>query len=793
MRKHSGYIFLNLTGLTIGITSFLLISLFVLHELSFDRFHNNYENTYRIKIVGMMAGATLDQAVSSAPMAQALKNDYPEVIKTLRLTREGALIVRYGDIRYNEDGVLFADSTFFDVFDFRLKRGDPKTALVNPRSMILTEEYAKKYFGRDDPVGKQLSLEADTNLYTVTGVIQDIPSNSHIHFDMLGSLTSLGNLDNYWLNHSYYTYIILSDGIGKSEFEPKLRDVLLKYVGPQIKQVTGITIEDFQKAGNQFGYELEPLKDIHLKGATQYSLEPSGSLSNVYIFSVIAFLILVIAIINYINLATAKSAGRAKEVGIRKVSGSDNTGLMIQFIGESLIVVTVSFIIAYLFVMLLLPSFDLVIGKEISMSLLSVYQWILVIVFLILLVGISAGIYPAFILISFNPVEVLKGTLNPGSISKTMRGILVVFQFTVSIIIIIGAIVVYSQLNFMTSSDLGIDKKNMLVIRRSDLLASRIDAFKDQLLKIPGVQRTGNASSIPGTNYSNNVFMKDDDPSKGQYLINRGFASYGFTEALGVEIVEGRSFSSEFGTDSNAVVINETAVKSLGLKDPVGKYLVQSGRHGEFVKYQIIGIMKDFNIKSLHNKIEPVCYFFMKGNFHGYICVRLSGADIQGSIKAIESLWNDYTGNQPFQYEFFDAGFEKLYETEIKAGRIFILFAILAIFIACLGLIGLITYMTTVRTREIGIRKIYGASGQTIIGLFSREVIFLIIISSLIAYPVAWFGLRFWLNGFAERVSVNPFVFIIASIIGLAIGLISIGYQAAKASAYNPAEALRYK
>jgi putative ABC transport system permease protein len=790
MRKHSGYLVLNLTGLTIGLTSFLLITLYVFHELSFDRFHKNYENIYRIKIVGMMAGATLDQAVSAAPMAQALKADYPEIEQTVRINRSGAWIVKYGDIRFNEDGILFADSTFFKVFDFKLLRGDPETALDNPRSMIMTEEYAVKYFGKEDPIGKRISLEADTNIYTITGVIQNIPANSHIQFDMLGSLNSLSfSRSNGWLNHNFYTYIVLKNGIKPSDFEPKFHDILLKYVGPQIKEIVGITIEDFQKAGNQFGYQLEPLKDIHLKGATQYSLEPSGSLSNVYIFAVIAFLILVIAIINYINLATAKSAGRAREVGVRKVAGSDRKRLIFQFIGESLVIVTIATVIACMLMFVLLPSFNQVIGKEISANLLSVFQWITAFLVIIIVTGIAAGSYPAFILASFNPVEVLKGTMSPGSISKTLRGILVIFQFTVSIVIIIGAFVVYKQLNFMTSSDIGIDKENLLVIRRSDLLTTKIDAFREQLLNIPGVIRSGNANSIPGTNYSNNVFSIEDDATKGQYLINQAFASYGFPEALGIQIVEGRSFSREYGTDSTAILINETAAKSLGMKEPIGKYLLQPGGR----RYKIIGLMKDFNIKSLHIAIEPVCYNFMPGNYEGFLCIRLSEKDIQSSIRAIEALWKDYTGNQPFQYEFFRERFNRLYEAEFKAGRIFILFAILAIMIACLGLIGLITYMTTVRTREVGIRKTYGATSNMVIYLFSREVIILILISSLIAYPVAWFGLKMWLDGFAEKITMSPLIFLFASLLGFVIGWISIIYQAIKAASYNPAEALRYK
>lgn len=742
-----------------------------------------------------MAGATLDQAITAAPMAQALLNDYPEVLHAVRINRSGAWLVKYGENRFNEDGVLFADSSFFSVFDFKLLSGDPKSALSNPRSMILTEKFARKYFGNEDPVGKRLSLEADTNLYTVTGVIQNIPANSHFRFDMLGSLNSLGDSrSDMWLNHNYYTYIILKNGTTKASMEAKFRDVVIKYVGPQIKKFIGITIEDFEKAGNQFGYQLEPLKDIHLKGAPQYQLEPSGSLTTVYIFAIIAVLILVIAIINYINLATAKSAGRAKEVGIRKVSGSDKTGLIFQFIGESIVIVFIAGIIASLLVLVLTPSFNHLIGKEISLTIFSGYKGILGLITLILVVGTAAGAYPAFVLASFNPIEVLKGTLNPGSISKTLRGILVVFQFTVSIVIIIGAFVVYRQLNFMTSTDMGIVKEDLLIIRRPDALEKKLESFKEQVLQIPGVERIANATAVPGTNnFNNNAFFLDNDPTKATYLINQDQVSFGFAEVFGIKLAEGRYFSKEYGTDTMAIMINEKAVKALGLTDPLGKYILRPNSPGKFDKLRIVGIMKDFNIASLHDKITPVCFTLMRGNYEGYLCVRLNGKNTQGAIKSIEAVWKDYTNRQPFQYSFFTDQFNKNYETEYKTGRIFILFAVLAILIACLGLIGLITYMTTVRTREVGIRKTFGASRNIIVTLLSSEVVVLILISSLVAYPIAYFGIKFWLESFAEKISVSPFIYIIATIIGLTIGWLSIIYQALKAAACNPAESLRYK
>jgi putative ABC transport system permease protein len=794
MRKQRGYILLNVGGLAIGLTSFLFITLYVIHELSYDRFHKNYENIYRLKVVGRMSGGILDQAVTAAPMAKAMVNDYPEVLVASRVTRMGAWLIRFGENRFNEDGVLFADSSFFSVFDFKLLKGDPKTALERPKSMILTEEYAKKYFGTQDPMGQKMIVEADTNLYTVTGVVQNIPDNSHIKFDLLASLSTYpGQANNQqWVNHNFYTYIVVKDGTEKSVLQEKFQGMVIKYVGPQIQQILGFSIDDFRKAGNDFSYVLEPLKDLHLKGATQYNLEPMGSLTTVYIFAVIALLILIIAVINYVNLATAKSAGRAKEVGVKKVAGANKSGLISQFLGESLIIVTFATILAVLFVYALTPSFNQLIGKDLSVALFDSFFGVLSLIVLIIIVGISAGFYPAFVLASFNPVEVLKGTLNPGSMSKKLRGLLVVFQFTVSIVIIIGSIIVYNQLNFMTKKDLGFKKDNLIIIRRPDAFYRQLEPFRDQVLQIPGVEKVGFSRAVPGTVYNNNAFFKDEDPDKNTYLINQTQVSLDFPQALGVQLVEGRFFSREYGTDSTAVLINEATVKSLGLKDPVGKYILQPRGPQQFQKLKIIGIMKDFNIESMHKAITPVIFTVLgRGGGDMFATVRLKGNDVTGTIRGIEQKWQTFTTRQPFQYDFFSDTWDNLYTSEMKTGKIFILFSVLAVFIACLGLLGLITYITNKRTREIGIRKTYGASIQVVLSLLSKEVVYLILISSLIAYPVAYFGSKYWLEGFASKVNISPLIYVLATLVALAIGWLSISYQTIKAANYNPAKALR--
>ena len=785
---------LNMAGLVVGITSFLFISLYVIHELSYDRFHSNYENIYRLKVVGRMAGSELNQAVTAAPMAQAMLNDYPEIIKATRLRNMGDWLIGYGENRFNESGVIFADSTFFDVLDFKLLKGDPATALTRPRSMVMSEEYARKYFGNAEPIGQRVTMESDTVLYTVTGVVENVPDNSHIRFDILASLSTYPQQANnqFWISHNFYTYIVTADGTQKDALQEKLQEMVIKYVGPQLQEAIGQSIDDFRNAGNDFSYVLEPLKDIHLKGATQYNAEPPGSLATVYIFAVIAILILVVAIINYVNLATAKSAGRAKEVGVKKVAGASRTGLIAQFLGESVILAAVAGIIAFVLVIALTPLFNQLIGKTLSVGLTGV-NGILFIAGLIILTGLAAGFYPALVLASFRPAEVLKGTLSPGSMSKRLRGILVVFQFAVAIVIIIGSIIVYRQLNFMTKKDLGFDKENLIVIRRSDAFWRQRETFRNQVMQIDGVVNAGFSRQVPGMDFSNNAFFRDDDPDKNTYLIQQAWVSFDFPQTLGVKLASGRFFSKDFGTDSAAVLINEAAVRLLGLKEPVvGQYILQPAGPQQFDRYQIIGVMKDFNITSMHKAIDPVCFSVLfPGGGDQFASVRLSGKNLPATLAEIEKKWKEFTPSQPFEYEFFSDSWSNLYASEMKTGRIFILFSMLAIFIASIGLIGLVAFMTNKRTKEIGIRKTYGASAQVVLNLLVREIVILILISSLIAWPLAWFGSGFWLEGFADKATVSPLIYLAATVGVLIIGFLSVSYQTLKAASYSPAKALR--
>jgi putative ABC transport system permease protein len=792
--KNKGYLVINILGLAIGLTSFIFIALYVINELSYDRYHSRYEDIYRVKVKGQMSGQVLDQAVTAAPMAKALVADYPEVEQATRISRWGAWLIRYKEKGFNEDGVLFADSNIFRVFDFKMIRGNPATALVNPKSMVLTQSTAKRYFGNEDPMGKMLIVESDTILYTVTGILEDVPSNSHFHFDMLGSMCTYPfTRSNEWLSHNYYTYIILKKGTDPVVFERKMQQMAEKYVGPQIKRILGITISEFRRSGDSFGYYLQPLKDIHLNSNIQVELEPNGSMAYVRIFSIVAIFILVLAIINFVNLATAKSTTRAREVGVRKTLGSTRRGLIFQFIGESVLLAVIATIIATILVAILTPNFNQLLDINVNLSLFEHPLGLVMLLLLAVVVGIMAGIYPAFVLAAFNPITVLKGLVHPVGKSGGLRSFLVVLQFVISITIIIGTIVISRQLNYMLSKELGFNKDQLLIVRRPDALKTKIEPFKVELMRNPNIGGVANATAIPGKTHNNNGFLRDGSVEKNTYLMLQNIVSFEYPEVLGLQLVQGRFFSREFKTDSMAIIINEAAVKALGLKDPIGKFILQPGARGTFFKYPVIGVVKDFNIESLHKEIAPACFNIMRGNQEGYLLIRLKASNMKETLAYIEKTWKRYANKQPFQSFFFDKDFAQLYRTEMKIEKLFTLFAILAIFIACLGLLGLITYTSVARTREIGLRKVMGASIPNIIMLLSTEVVKLILIATIVAWVIAYLCIRYWLQSFADHIEVSWLTYVLATLVSLLIGWISISFQAIRVALSNPVEALKYE
>lgn len=796
--KYRFYSFINIFGLAIGIAGSLLIILYVSNELSYDKFNKNYERIYRIGVRGKVRGEPINMAVSCAPMARALLREFPEVEQTTRLTKMGDWLIGSGDRKFNEENFLFADSTFFDVFGYKLIKGDPKKVLSRPRTMVMTVSGAKKYFGNEDPVGKSIRVENDSTLFEITGVMEDVPVNSHFHFLLLGSNISYPQQSEnpIWVSNNYYNYVKLKEGSDPKKFEEKLKTLITKYIGPQIKQFLNISMEEFEKAGSSYNFFIQPLGDIHLKSNLQYEMEPNGNILYVYIFSVVAILILIIACINFMNLATARSATRAKEVGLRKVVGSDKSKLISQFLSESILVSFIAMILSLLFVELALPSFNNLLDIKLSMDYFSNWYTIPSLVGFSIIIGLISGSYPSFFLASFNPISVLKGKLKAGAKSSMLRSTLVISQFTVSIVILLATSVVFLQLKFMQNYNLGFVKDNKIVIKRSDGLKRNMDTFKQEALKVPGVISIANSNAIPGKRYSGrgfslNAFLLEGDPNTGTtYTLQQGFISPGFEKTLGLELVEGRFLSADIPSDSSAAVVSQATVKALELDKPLQHRLMSPGQPPRY--WQIVGVVKDFHIESLRNSIAPVALTFMPGNFEGVVIASIDPGNEQRAINGMREIWSKMS-EFPFEYYFLDDSLNKMYKGEQRTGIILISFSVLAIIISCLGLLGMVSFTTSLRTKEIAIRKSLGAENQSIITILSSETLKMIVISTVIAWIVSWFALNKWLQNFAYHTKINPILFFVVPIIITIISLITISFEVYKATLKNPAEVLKYE
>jgi len=793
--KHSNYFLINITGLAIGITCFIMISLYVFNELSYDNFHVKFENIYRVNTKFSNPNGSNDRATSNSPLARTMLNTYPEVVAATRVLRIGSLRIGtagLGREHYSEDGILYVDSSFFDVFNFRLVKGNPKKALVKPASLVLTESYAKKYFGDQDPIGQQITVEDDNRFYyIVTGVIADVPANSHLQFDILISLSTseLWNDDRWIASTSVHTYVLLGNDVDAMALEKKMQEIIYKYLGPEIERYSGLTMAQWEKAGGRTGYYLMPLKDIHLHSTSSEELEPGGNISYIYIYALIAVVILFIAIFNFINMATAQSALRAREVGIRKVMGSTKVGLIIQFIVESVIVSILATVLAGILTILIEPLFTGLVGKELAFSLAFNYVGIIFLLALAIAVGILAGSYPAFVLSSFQPVDVLKGNFHRGAKTGWLRNFLVVMQFTGSIIIIIGTVVVYKQVDFMLTKNLGFNRENVLVIRRPDVLKNGQEAFKNDLLKNPDITLAAHSNTIPGKLYLERSYRVNGNDESFVFKFNH--VGYTFQELMGFEMISGRFFSKEHGMDSSAVVINETAAKAFGFVNPIGQKLT-SPWHDELLT--IIGVVKDFNIESLHKNIQPVAMELMPENSNtaAYITVRISNrGNIRETMKYVADTWSRHSNGKLYESFFFDQDYENLYKSEAVTGNVLLVFATLSISIACLGLVALLAFTASIRKKEIGIRKILGAGMGRLINLLSGDVVKLVLIATAIAWPLAYIGTMYWLQNFVDRIVINPWVYFLASMVVAVICGMAISFQVVRAATENPVHSLR--
>ena len=793
--KRKGYSLINIVGLAIGMASCLIILMFVNDELNYDAFNEKADRIYRVAGSFFYGGRSFDIAVAPAPMAQVLIDDFPEVENAVRFRQRGRYIFRYGENSYREMSVSYVDPSFFDIFNIPLIKGNPDTALNDPNTLILSRNTAQKYFGAEDPVGKTLRLN-DSSDYMVTGVFEEIPGNSHFHFDVFVSMTSLEESKNkFWMSQNFQTYILLSQGADPAALEAKFPDMLIKYMGPQIETFMGKSMEKLAEENELRGeFYLQPLRDIHLHSDLIAEMEPTSDVKYVYIFMAVGLFILIIASINYMNLSTARSAGRAREVGIRKVLGSFRSQLIRQFLTESMMLSLVSLVLALGLVRLALPFFNGLSGKALTMAHLGYPAMVVALVSVAIFVGILAGSYSAFFISAFQPVNVLKGHLKSGVKTGWLRSGLVVFQFAASIILIIGTFVVYNQLHYIQNKKLGYEKEQVILLSNTYLLGDQAETFKNQMLAYPQIVNASISDYLPVPSNNNNSSVLPDGQrdSKKATSMQNWIVDHDYISTLGMKIVAGRDFSREFSTDTKATIINQAAAKQFDWAQPVGRKIGRIvSNKGDIELYEVIGVVEDFHFETLKETIGPLVMYL--GNSNSNISFRVGTEDIAGTIGLLQKEWKKFLPYQPFEYSFLDERFADMYESEQRIGRIFGVFAGFAIFIGCLGLFGLAAFTAEQRTKEIGIRKVLGATSPNIIRLMTREFVILIAVANVIAWPLAFWVMKGWLKDFSYRVSLNVWVFVGAGLLTLAIALLTVSYQAVKAALSDPATSLRYE
>ncbi|HWK07670.1 MAG TPA: ABC transporter permease [Puia sp.] len=793
LRQNRTFSLINVVGLAIGLTCCILISLFVYDELNYDTYPAQARDIFRVGINVLGNGNVATYPNVDVAVGEGIKTAFPEVRGFVRISSRGETFMSNGNRQFKEYKIGFVDSGFLSIFSIPLREGDAAGALVAPNSIVIDQAFAKKYFGEEEPLGK--SLKMGNAVLKVTGVMERIPSNSHFHFDAVISMSTMHLTEHTWSNIGFYTYLLLNKGADPKKIEAKMPELVAKYVVPEVQHDMGVSLAEAQKSVNTFLFFLQPLTDIHLHSNTKYELEANGDVQYVYIFGALAIFILLLACVNFTNLATACSSNRSKEVGIRKVMGSLKNQLISQFLTESIVLTFVSLLLAFGLVLVLLPFFNQLSGKDFHSADLLNYKAITALAGLGLLVGICAGWYPAFSLSSFNVIRVLKG--GAGVMPKvghfSLRSGLVVFQFFVSTTLIIATFIVYHQLHFMQDRKLGYDKEQVLYVRDTYLLGARDVryAFRQQLAQDSRVINASIGTNVPctGDMDGTQVYPKEKEANEGEVEIHSNIyhVDYDYISTLGMKIVRGRNFSRDFSSDSFATVINEAAVRDLGWihTDPIGKTIVTSGRH----EYKVIGVVADFNYSSLRQKIAPL---MMRLDRPGSgLIIKVNAASISSFVKDLERRWKALSPDAPFSWYFLNDQFAHLYATEQRTGQIFGLFALLAIVIACLGLFGLAAFLTEQRAKEIGIRKVLGASVRQVLVLVTKEFLLLVGIAIIVAVPFTWWAMHVWLQDFAYRVSINGWIFFLAGVITVLIALITVSFRAIRAARANPVRSLK--
>ncbi len=780
--KQRFFTFINISGLSVAIASCLLILSFVFHELSYDRYHVNYKNIYRICARGMIGETKVNQVFTTAKLPETLIMEYGEVVDATRiLQRYNAKVHKENEI-YNESRIVAVDSTFFRIFSFPLLKGNPGDVLSEPNTLVLSESTAKKYFGEEDPINKVLLLDGEVG-FKITGIMKDMPENSHFHFDLLLSVYSFENrLNDHWWNNNFKTYIVLRDDADPKTLEAKFPEFIKKYIGEGKD-----TWDEWLASGNNWEYFLQPLTSIHLNSNLNGEFEPNGNMNYIYIFISAAFLIVIIASVNFMTLSTAKSEKRSREVGLRKVVGSGKGLLVLQFLYESIFMSILAFALSIILVFVALPWFNSFTGKSFGIFDIYNFQTVPYLIAGILILGIISGLYPAFYLSSFKPMDILKSKIRRNKSAISFRGTLVVFQFVISIFLIIGTLVVYRQMGFIQNINLGFNKDQIVVLNGADALAGKVETFKEQLMRNHQIKNITSSQTLPGKGFMNwgcSVEGKD-----GWLTLNMNLTDFDFLNTYQLKMADGRFFSREFISDSTAIIINENAQKVLGWSDPLQKKISMNGN-----SYHVIGVVEDYLYESIHSSVRPMAMIMLPDSWPpNYISIKITGEDVPGTLKLIEDNWEEIAGGYPYQFSFFDQEYQKLYENEAQTSHMFIFFAIIAIFIACLGLFALSAFVAEQRTKEIGIRKVNGAGINNILILLSSSFTKWVMIAFVISLPLGIYIMNNWLENFAYRTDLQWWIFVIAGLVALVIAVITVSFQSVKAAIKNPVDALRYE
>ncbi len=788
IKKNKVYSCLNIFGLAIGMAVFVLIFLYVQYELSFDRYHENANNIYRVvqhQPGNMYMGSEMF-GVTAAPLAAALEQEFPEVIAATRFSRTRDALLSYGDKHFVEPTLYWTDPNTFKIFSIDLVKGDPEAVLSDPTSILFSESLAKKYFGDEDPLG-QIITYIEKHDFIVTGVFKDMPKNSHFMMDVLIPFVSMASiLDrplDRWDNNSYYTYFLLREDADPKAMEVKFPAFIKKYAGDKV----------WSHGDEPASFILQPLTRIHLHSQINFEISANSDIRYIYLFSSIAFLILIIACINYMNLATARSAKRTREVGMRKVVGAQRKQLIGQFLGESTLLTLLALIIAIVMAVALLPAFNRFIEREILFNPLQNLGLLTGILGTVVCVGLAAGSYPALYISAFKPILALRSKAISRSKGATLRNLLVIFQFSISIMLILSTVVVRNQLHYIKNREMGFNREHIVVLQiRDESVREQMDALKTELSAYPNIINLTTSTSLPN-NVTSSTFAKwPGKPEDVRFPIFVSVADYDFLDVFEIELAQGRNFSREHTSDAQgAFLLNETALEAIGWAAPLGQQFNHWGGSDKPAG-RIVGIVKDFHMHSLHQAILPL-YIFLEPNRGPYLSIRITGEKIPDTLAFIGEKMKVFSPKYPFEYSFFDDVFDRAYRSEQRIGSIFSTFALLTIFIACLGLFGLSSFTAESRTKEIGIRKVLGASSSTIIVLLSRDYIKRVLIAYLIVLPLGFWAMNRWLENFAFRIKVGIFPFLLAALIALAIAILTVSYQTLKAAAANPADSLRYE